>query len=220
MAQLISHYYTSRCHYLQAKSQIHSSVFSQLSAIRSREAWLLTEVDKQCQVKVDTLTRQSDTLQQSLGHGLLQVSTSRVDSDGSEGVDSQIVQVLERFVFIIFKLRCPRPDRILPVFVQVVSLSIGYLPCRIFLPYGLQVATHEVHRSSLRWLMCSASRGPLHFSHSVDYVFMTFVLSLTQISERGQRHSQQCEKNQVLSLPFKPFLIPWTSDNPVTYFHG
>ena len=118
---IISHYYTSHHHYLQAKSQIHSSVFSQLSAIRSREAWLLAEVDKQCQVKVDTLTRQSDTLQQSLGHlrGLLQVSTSREDSDGS--VDSQIVQVLERFVFFIFKLRCHRPDRILPVFVQVVS---------------------------------------------------------------------------------------------------
>ena len=85
---------------MQAKSQIHSNVFSQLSAIRSREAWLLAEVDKQCQVKVDTLTRQSDTLQQSLGHlrGLLQVSTSRGDNDGGAGVDSQIVQVLERFV--------------------------------------------------------------------------------------------------------------------------
>ena len=30
------------------------------------------------------------------------------------------------------------------------------LPCRIFLTYGLQVVTREVHRSSLRWLICPA----------------------------------------------------------------
>ena len=87
---------------LQVKSEIHSSVSSQLSAIRTREAWLLDQVDQQCQVKVDALTTQGDTLQQSLGHlrGLLQVSTSQPDDvyDRSDDVDSQIGEVLERFV--------------------------------------------------------------------------------------------------------------------------
>ncbi|KAI0231303.1 hypothetical protein LSAT2_018342 [Lamellibrachia satsuma] len=83
----------------EVKSEIHSSVSSQLSAIRTREAWLLDQVDQQCQVKVDALTTQGDTLQQSLGHlrGLLQVSTSQPDDvyDRSDDVDSQIGEVLE-----------------------------------------------------------------------------------------------------------------------------
>ena len=49
------------------------------------------------------------------------------------------------------------------------------LLCRLFLSYGLQVVTREVHRSSLRRLMCPAQ----------DDIFRTlliiFVLYLTQM---------------------------------------
>ena len=43
------------------------------------------------------------------------------------------------------------------------------LPCRLFLSYGLQVVTREVHRSSLRRLICPAQD---HFIFlSVDYIY-------------------------------------------------
>ena len=44
------------------------------------------------------------------------------------------------------------------------------LPCRIFVSYGLQVVTREVHRSSLRRLICPA-QDHFIFSHSVDYIY-------------------------------------------------
>ena len=53
------------------------------------------------------------------------------------------------------------------------------LPCRLFLSYGLQLVTREVHRSSLRRLICSAQD---HFIFlTVLIISMTFVLSLTQM---------------------------------------
>ena len=53
------------------------------------------------------------------------------------------------------------------------------LPCRLFLSYGLQVVTGEVHRSSLRRLICPAQD---HFIFlTVLIISMTFVLSLTQM---------------------------------------
>ena len=70
------------------------------------------------------------------------------------------------------------------VSLQYMSRSslhrLAGLPCRIFLSYGLQVVTCEAHRSSLKRLICPAQD---HFicSHSVDYIYMTFVLSLTQM---------------------------------------
>ena len=43
------------------------------------------------------------------------------------------------------------------------------LPCRLFLSYGLQAVTREVHRSSLRRLICPAQD---HFIFlSVDYIY-------------------------------------------------
>ena len=46
------------------------------------------------------------------------------------------------------------------VSLQYLSRSslhrLAGLPCRLFLSYGLQVATREVHRSSFRRLMCPA----------------------------------------------------------------
>ena len=53
------------------------------------------------------------------------------------------------------------------------------LPCRLFLSYGLQVVTREVHRSSLRRLIWPAQA---HFIFlTVLIIYMTFVPSLTQM---------------------------------------
>ena len=69
------------------------------------------------------------------------------------------------------------------VSLQYLSRSslhrLAGLPCRLFLSYGLQVVTREVHRSSLRQLICPAQD---HFIFlTVLIISMTFVLSLTQM---------------------------------------
>ena len=69
------------------------------------------------------------------------------------------------------------------VSLQYLSRSsvhrLAGLPCRIFLSYGLQAVTREVHRSSLRRLICPAQD---HFIFlTVWIISMTFVLSLTQM---------------------------------------
>ena len=69
------------------------------------------------------------------------------------------------------------------VSLQYLSRSslhrLAGLPCRLFLSYGLQVVTREVHRSSLRRLICPAQD---HFIFlTVWIISMTFVLSLTQM---------------------------------------
>ena len=69
------------------------------------------------------------------------------------------------------------------VSLQYLSRSslhrLAGLPCRLFLSYGLQVVTREVHRSSLRRLICPAQD---HFIFlTVLIISMTFVLSLTQM---------------------------------------
>ena len=60
------------------------------------------------------------------------------------------------------------------VSLQYVSRSslhrLAGLPCRLFLSYGLQVVTREVHRSSLRRLICHA-QDHFIFSYSVDYIY-------------------------------------------------
>ena len=68
------------------------------------------------------------------------------------------------------------------VSLQYLSRSslhrLAGLPCRLFLSYGLQVVTREVHRSSLRRLIYPAQD---HFIFlTVLIISMTFVLSLTQ----------------------------------------
>ena len=73
----------------------------------------------------------------------------------------------------------PLPHRVAPVFVQVVSPPLGCLPCRLFLPYDLQVVTREVHRSSLRRVICPAQDHLIFLT--VFIISMTFVLSLTQM---------------------------------------
>ena len=69
------------------------------------------------------------------------------------------------------------------VSLQYLSRSslhrLAGLPCRLFLSYGLQVVTREVHRSSLRRLICPAQD---HFIFlTVLIISMTFVLSLNQM---------------------------------------
>ena len=69
------------------------------------------------------------------------------------------------------------------VSLQYLSRSsldrLAGLSRRLFLSYGLQVVTIEVHRSSLRRLMCPAQD---HFIFlTVLIISMTFVLSLTQM---------------------------------------
>ena len=64
-------------------------------------------------------------------------------------------------------LCCPLPYRVAPVFVHVVSPPRGW--SSFFLSYGLQVMTREVHRLSLRRLICPAQD---HFSFlSVHYIY-------------------------------------------------
>ena len=53
------------------------------------------------------------------------------------------------------------------------------LPCRLFLSYGLQVVTREVHRTSLRQLICPAQDYFIFLT--VLIISMTFVLFLTQM---------------------------------------
>ena len=53
------------------------------------------------------------------------------------------------------------------------------LPCRLFLSYGLQVVTREVHRSSLRRLICPAQDHLMFLTLLI--ISMTFVFSLTQM---------------------------------------
>ena len=69
------------------------------------------------------------------------------------------------------------------VSLQYLSRSslhrLAGLPCRIFSSYGLQVVIREVHRSSLRRLICPAQD---HFIFlTVLIISMSFVLFLTQM---------------------------------------
>ena len=74
-------------------------------------------------------------------------------------------------------LCCPLLYRVAPVFVQVCP-PLGWSPLSYFL-FGLQVVTLEVHRWSLRRLICPAHD---HFiCLTVLIISMTFVLSLTQM---------------------------------------
>ena len=69
------------------------------------------------------------------------------------------------------------------VSLQYLSRSslhrLAGIPCRLFLSYGFQVVEREVHRLSLRRLICPTQ---YHFIILTVYIiYMTFVLSLTQM---------------------------------------
>ena len=73
----------------------------------------------------------------------------------------------------------PLPYRVAPVFVQVVSPSLGWSPLSSFLVIWSPTGDTRGHRSSLRRLICPAQD---HFIFlTVLIISMTFVLSLTQM---------------------------------------
>ena len=72
----------------------------------------------------------------------------------------------------------PLPYRVAQYLSRSFLHRLAGLSCRLFLSYGLQVVTREVHRSSLRRLIGPAQD---HFIFlTVLIISMTFVLSLTQ----------------------------------------
>ena len=77
-------------------------------------------------------------------------------------------------------LCCPLPYRVAPVFVQVVSPPLGWSPLSSFLviwsPSGDARGPSVVFEA-----VDMPCQGPFHFSHSVDYIYMSFVLSQTQM---------------------------------------
>ena len=76
-------------------------------------------------------------------------------------------------------LSCAFPCHIVSLqYLSRSSLRLTGLPC-LLLSHGLQVVTREVHRSSLRRLICPAQD---HFIFlKILIISMTFVLSLTQM---------------------------------------
>ena len=76
-------------------------------------------------------------------------------------------------------LCCPLSYRVAPVFSRSSLHRLAGLPCCLFLSYGLQEVTREVHRLSLRRLICPAKD---HFIFVTVYIIsMTFLLYLTQM---------------------------------------
>ena len=76
-------------------------------------------------------------------------------------------------------LCCPLPYRVAPDLSRSSLHRLAGLPCRRFLSYGLQVVTREVHRSTLRRLICPAQD---HFiCLTVLIISMSFVLSLLSL---------------------------------------
>ena len=64
------------------------------------------------------------------------------------------------------------PYRVAPVFARSSLHRLAGLPCRLFLSYGLQVVTREVHRSSLRRLICPTQDYFICLTrYSVDYIY-------------------------------------------------
>ena len=104
-------------------------------------------------------------------------------------------------------LWCPLPYRVAPVILSRSSLRrLAGLPCRIFLSYGLQVVTREVHRSSLWRLICLAQD---HFIFlTVLIISMTCSLPDPDVSlsicvcdvEHTSFHSGLCRRKFVLCL--------------------
>ena len=71
-------------------------------------------------------------------------------------------------------LCCPQPDCVASIFVHVVSPLLGWS----LLSPGLPVTTHNIHRSSLRRLMCPAKDHLIFLTLLI--IFMSFVISLTR----------------------------------------
>ena len=95
------------------------------------------------------------------------------------------------------------------VLLQYLSRSslhrLTGLPCRIFLSYGLQVVTRQVHRSSLRRLICPVHD---HFYHIADYIYYFCLLSDPDVGlsilvcdvEHTSFHFGLCRRKFILCL--------------------
>ena len=77
-------------------------------------------------------------------------------------------------------LCCPPPYRFAPVFVQVVSPPLGWSLLSSF-PVIWSPSGGTRGPSVFFEAVDMPCPGPFHFSHSVRYISMTFVLSLTQM---------------------------------------
>ena len=77
-------------------------------------------------------------------------------------------------------LCCPLPYRVAPVFVKVISPPLGLSPLTSFLVIWSRSGDAQ-GPSVVFEAVDMPCPGPFHFSHSVDYIIYSFVLSLTQM---------------------------------------
>lgn len=80
---------------LEAKGDIHSAVSRQLERLRSREVWLLGQVDLVQEAKEGALHSQEECLNQALG-GLLDIKQLAPDQVGPETLERHIGDVLRQ----------------------------------------------------------------------------------------------------------------------------
>lgn len=82
---------------LQAKSEIHSAISRQLESLRSREVWLLQQVELIQETKEDVLRQQKDQLHQAIGGLHNYLTCTDQDQDGETNLDRSMTRNLERF---------------------------------------------------------------------------------------------------------------------------
>ena len=101
------------------------------------------------------------------------------------------------------------------VLCQIVSLRylsgsslhcLAGLPCRLFLQYGLQVVTCEVHQSSLRWLIC----------HTQDNLIFLTLLIPTWPAVTPPTLLELCRAWPAVTPP--TFVMPWVQ-SPIRPHH-
>ncbi len=82
--------------FFQAKSDIHSSISRQLETLRSREVWLLNQVDIIRHIKEERLQGQLACLLHELGglQHLMQIAQSCGDS--CDGLKQELFETLHR----------------------------------------------------------------------------------------------------------------------------
>ena len=105
-------------------------------------------------------------------------------------------------------LRSPLPDRVVPVFVKIVSPPLGCSPSSYFLVVCLHVVTRDVHWSYLRLLMCPSQDHFIFFSHWWLYLCLLSSLSDPDVGlsvlvcnvEHTSFHVGPCDRKFVLRL--------------------
>ena len=87
--------FTCQIH-LQAKSRIHTVMSRQLETLRSREVWLLQQVDLLADTKDSVLWHQAEELHAALA--ALQACVACLEAGDSADLDVKIKETLERLV--------------------------------------------------------------------------------------------------------------------------